>query len=92
MINSGPFTGVEISCSIVPRSHSRATVNEVISAAMTIINTPIRPGMMKFRDSMSSLNHTRGRTSSGCCRAGPPLRWTAFITRFCEKVCVTASA
>ena len=40
------LTGVEISCSIVPRSHSRATVSEVSIAAMTIMITAIRPGTM----------------------------------------------
>ncbi len=41
-----PFTGVEMSCSIVPVSHSRATVRDVSSAAITDITTAISPGMM----------------------------------------------
>ena len=41
-----PCTGVEMSCSIVPRSHSRAKVSEVSMAAMTIMITAIRPGTM----------------------------------------------
>ena len=60
-----------MSCSIVPRSHSRATVNEVSIAAMTIMITAIRPGTMKFFDSRSALNQTRGRTSSGDSTARP---------------------
>ena len=40
------MTGVEMSCSIVPVSHSRATVSEVSRAAMTIMITAISPGMM----------------------------------------------
>ena len=70
-INSPPRTGVAMSCSIVPRSHSRATVSEVNSAAMTIMMTAISPGTMKFFDSRSALNQTRGRTSRGVCTRGP---------------------
>ena len=43
---SAARTGVESSCSMVPISHSRATVSEVSSAAMTIIMAAIRPGTM----------------------------------------------
>jgi len=45
-MNSGVFTGVDMSCSMVPLSHSRATVREVRSAAITDMITAIRPGMM----------------------------------------------
>lgn len=41
-----PESGVAISCSMVPDSHSRAMVSEVRRAAMTIMMTGIRPGKM----------------------------------------------
>ncbi len=63
--SSETVTGVEMSCSIVPRSHSRAIVSEVRRPAMTIMMTAINPGMMKFLLSSSGLNQTRTWTSSG---------------------------
>jgi hypothetical protein len=45
-IISDGVTGVERSCSIVPCSHSRATVKDVSMAAITIMMTEIRPGTM----------------------------------------------
>ncbi len=69
-----------MSCSMLPVSHSRATVSEVSSAAMSIMITAMRPGTMKIRDSMSVLNQARNRRSRG--RAGGrPERRRAFSTR-----------
>jgi len=45
-ISSGPRTGVAMSCSMVPVSHSRATVSEVSRAAMSMTMTAMRPGTM----------------------------------------------
>ena len=39
-------SGVDINCSIVPISHSRAMVSEVSSAAMIIRITAMSPGTM----------------------------------------------
>jgi hypothetical protein len=64
--------GVAMSCSIVPVSHSLATVREVRRAAITIMMTAIRPGTMEFFDSMSALNQTRERTSRGSRRVPIP--------------------
>ena len=58
-INSPLRTGVEMSCSMVPRSHSRAIVPEVRMAARIDMMTAIRPGTIKFFDSKSGLNQTR---------------------------------
>ncbi len=52
-------TGVESSCSMVPFSHSRATVSEPRFAAMIITITAISPGTMKFCESRSGLYQTR---------------------------------
>ena len=61
--SSGGFTGVAMSCSMVPRSHSRATVSDVRRAAITTMITAMRPGMMKFLDLSSGLYQTLTRGS-----------------------------
>ena len=63
-----------MSCSIVPRSHSLATVRDVSSAAITIMITAIRPGMMKFLLSSSGLYQTRTRASTAGSRDPRPAR------------------
>ena len=63
-------TGVEISCSIVPRSHSRETVSEVSCAPTSARITATTPGMMKLRLSRPSLNQTRGSRSISPSRDG----------------------
>ena len=45
-ISSGPRTGVEMSCSMVPVSHSLAMVSDVSSAAMSMMMTAMSPGTM----------------------------------------------
>ena len=57
------LTGVEINCSIVPRSHSRAMVIEVSSARTVAMIIAIRPGIRKFFERKSVLYQTRGRAS-----------------------------
>ncbi len=57
--------GVEMSCSMDPRSHSRAIVPEVRMAARMAMMMAIRPGTMKFFDSRSGLNQMRMRGSMG---------------------------
>src|ERR1700751_3569373 len=54
MISSG-LAGVDISCSIVPRSHSRAMVSDVRKAPMTDMTSARTPGMMNALLSRSSL-------------------------------------
>jgi len=54
-------TGVAASCSMLPRSHSRAIVNEVSIAEMIIITTATSPGTMVTRLSRSSSYQTRTR-------------------------------
>ena len=55
-------TGVEISCSMEPRSHSRAMVSEVRKAPMTDITSASTPGTMKALLSRSSLYQVRVST------------------------------
>ena len=78
IMSSAGLTGVDISCSIVPRSHSLATVSDVKSAAMIIMIIAMSPGTMKFFDSKSWLNHTRGRKSSVLI-PGAPAFFKAFV-------------
>ena len=59
---SSDVTGVEMSCSIVPRSHSRATVSDVSNTPTTAITIAATPGTMKFLLSRSSLNQVRAST------------------------------
>ncbi len=59
-ITSSGVTGVEISCSIVPRSHSREIVSDVSWAPIKARMTATTPGIMKLRLSSPSLNQTRG--------------------------------
>ena len=63
-----------MSCSMVPRSHSRAMQSDVRSAAITIMITAMRPGTMKFRDLSSGLYQTRERVSMSGFRAIPLMR------------------
>ena len=46
-ISSGVFIGVDINCSIVPRSHSLATVVEVSKADMIIVGDAISKAKLK---------------------------------------------
>ena len=67
-------TGVAASCSIVPRSHSRAMVSEVSMAAMIIMITATRPGTIMLRLVSSSLYQTATRAVTArrtACRAEP---------------------
>ena len=64
MMISSEVTGVEMSCSIVPRSHSRATVSDVSNTPTTAITIAATPGTMKFLLSRSSLNQVRASTDS----------------------------
>ena len=59
---------------------------------MTIMITAISPGVMKLRDSRSSLNQTRGRTSSGGRTGGAPVRRSAASATSWENVWTTSSA
>ena len=52
-------TGVEINCSMEPRSHSRAMVSEVRNAPMTDMTSARTPGMIKALLSRSSLYQVR---------------------------------
>ena len=61
-------TGVEISCSIEPRSHSRAMVSDVRNAPMTDMTSASTPGIMKALLSRSSLNQVRVSTLIGAGR------------------------
>ena len=45
--------------SIVPRSHSRATISEVSSVPVMVITMAITPGTMKSADRSSGLNQSR---------------------------------
>ena len=62
---SPTVTGVTISASIVPRSHSRAITIAVNSAPISVMITTTRPGTRKFRLRTPELNHTRCSTSTG---------------------------
>ena len=53
-----------INCSIVPVSHSRATVTLVSMAAITIITIATIPGRIMFWLRMSALYQTRGTRST----------------------------
>src|SRR5215469_1123886 len=64
MISRG-LTGVEISCSIVPRSHSRAMVSEVRKAPITDMTRASTPGTMNALLSRSSLYQVRVSTVTG---------------------------
>src|SRR5438094_8455706 len=64
MISSG-VTGVDTSCSIEPRSHSRAMVREVKNAPMTDMTRASTPGMMNALLSRFSLYQVRVSTLSG---------------------------
>ena len=70
--------GVEMSCSMEPRSHSREMVPEVRMAARMTMMMAIRPGTMKFFDSRSGLNQMRIRGSMGG-RCFPPRGWFIFL-------------
>ena len=59
------LTGVEISCSMVPRSHSRAMVSEVRNAPMTDMTNASTPGMMNALLSRFSLYQVRVSTPMG---------------------------
>ncbi len=59
------LTGVDASCSMVPRSHSRAMVSEVSMAAMIIMITATSPGTIMFRLVSSSLYQTRLSSVTG---------------------------
>ena len=53
------------SCSIVPRSHSRATVRAVSMAEMIIMITATSPGTIMFELRSDSLYHTRAWATTG---------------------------
>jgi len=63
MTSSAGFTGVDMSCSMVPLSHSLAMVREVRTETMTDIMRAISPGMTKFLDFSSGLYQTLLRRS-----------------------------
>jgi hypothetical protein len=62
---------VAASCSIVPRSHSRAIVSEVSMAATIIMITATSPGTIMSRLSSSSLYQTRDSARGGRASAAP---------------------
>ena len=68
------MTGVEINCSMVPRSHSRAIVSEVRNVPTTAITIATTPGTMFAMLSRSSLNQVRASTASGGSIARSPFR------------------
>ena len=72
-ITSSRWTGVAASCSMVPRSHSRAMVSEVRSAERIIMIVAMRPGTIILLLLRSSLYHTREATTIGT-GSGCPLR------------------
>ena len=82
IITSSAVTGVEMSCSIVPRSHSRETVSEVSCAPTRPRITATTPGMMKLRLSRPSLNQTRGSRSTIADPGRPECRAPAAHARF----------
>ena len=75
-------TGVEISCSIVPRSHSRAIVSEVRNAPTTAITIATTPGTKFAMLSRSSLNQVRGWKVT----LGAP---TARPRSCCQAICIS---
>jgi hypothetical protein len=64
-------TGVEASCSIVPRSHSRAIVRAVSIAAMIDMITATSPGTIMCRLSRDGLYHVRSSAETGSTRGRP---------------------
>ena len=70
-------TGVAASCSIVPRSHSRAMVRAVSSAAMMDMMIAISPGTIIVRLSRSGLYQTRDSARTGGGRRRPSSRTRA---------------
>jgi hypothetical protein len=74
--------GVAMSCSMVPRSHSRATVRELSSPPITVMITATSPGTMKFLLSSSGLYQTRRRPSTAGGRLGPPVTSTATCSEY----------
>ena len=64
-MSSSGVTGVDTSCSMVPRSHSRAMVNDVRKEPITAIMMATTPGTMLAVLSRSSLNQVRVSTAKG---------------------------
>ncbi len=91
-ITSVPVTGVEMSCSIVPRSHSRAIVSEVRKVPITAITSATTPGTIKLRLSRSSLNQVRASTFSTGAPSPGPLRCAYWSCTLAEKRATTACA
>ncbi|OPZ09530.1 MAG: hypothetical protein BWZ10_02550 [candidate division BRC1 bacterium ADurb.BinA364] len=72
--SSGTSTGVPISCSIVPISHSRAIVTLVNIAAMTTMTSAMMPGMIELALRRSGLYQARHSISTGASGGRRPLR------------------
>jgi len=81
-MNSWPETGRDRMVSIVPFSYSRAMTSDVIMAPTIMMMMAIMPGMMKFRLSRFSLNHTRMRPSTGGLIFSIPRRLRNSISAF----------
>ena len=77
-------TGVEMSCSIVPRSHSRAMVSEVRNAPMTDMTSASTPGMMKALLSRFSLYQVRVSTLNAAGSIGTPRARSQLISTSAE--------
>ena len=68
------LAGVDITASIVPRSHSRATTSAVSSVPINVMMIAMAPGIRKWRLLISGLNQNRGANRD---RAARPIRRAA---------------
>ncbi len=70
-IISRALTGVAMSASMVPRSHSRATTMAVSRAPIRVMMTAIRPGTRKFLLLTSGLNQILSSMTTGTVKVFP---------------------
>src|SRR5215469_13058240 len=88
IVTSNGVTGVDISCSIVPRSHSRAMVSEV----RKVPTSTTTPGTMKLLLSRSSLNQVLESIEIGAWISVRPWDWKYWICTLAEYPASTDSA
>ena len=69
--SSGRPVWVDISASMVPRSHSRATTSEVSRVPISVMLMAINPGTRKLRLRSSGLNQMRGSATTGTAMGRP---------------------
>src|ERR1700733_9471406 len=77
---------------MVPLSHSLEIVKEVNKAEITIMITPINPGIMLFLDCLSGLYQMRVLTPVGFLGGSNPLVSMILVCMFSEKLRTTVSA